>query len=54
MTELPGPAAAPLIPLEERTLIFYGDDLVAFEVMEADQPRVYVPLKVISDHLGLS
>ncbi len=44
----------PLIPTEERTLVFYGDDLIAFEVVESGQPRIYIPLKLISDHLGLS
>lgn len=46
--------SAPLVPTEERTLIFYGDDLVAFEVAEGENSKVYIPLKVISDHLGLS
>lgn len=56
MTTQPEPSAplVPLIPVEERTLIFYGDDLVAFEVMDGESPKVYVPLKVINDHLGLS
>lgn len=53
MTTPPEPSA-PLVPTEERTLIFYGDDLVAFEVVENEQPKVYIPLKLISDHLGLS
>jgi hypothetical protein len=50
----PSDTPAPLVPTEERTLIFYGDDLVAFEVAHGEQSKVYVPLKVISDHLGLS
>jgi hypothetical protein len=50
----PSDTHAPLVPTEERTLIFYGDDLIAFEVTYGEQSKVYVPLKVISDHLGLS
>jgi len=52
-SEKPAPLV-PLIPVEERTLVFYGDNLVAFEVLENEQPKVYIPLKLISDHLGLS
>jgi hypothetical protein len=52
-SETPSPLV-PLIPVEERTLLFYGDNLVAFEVLEGEQPKVYVPLKLINDHLGLS
>lgn len=40
-----------LVPVEQRTVAFYDDELVA---VLADNGQVYVPLRPISDYLGLS
>jgi hypothetical protein len=34
-----------LVPLEERTVDFYGDRIVAMLVSMGDQPEIYVPLQ---------
>ncbi len=44
----------PLEPVEERQIDFYGDDLTAVLVPAEPEPRIYVPIKPISDYLGLS
>ncbi len=46
--------AESLIPLEERTVDFYGDALVAVLVRVHEQPEIYVPLRPICDYLGLN
>jgi hypothetical protein len=43
-----------LVPLEERSVDFYGDTLVAALVRIDDQPVVYVPVRPLCDYLGLS
>ena len=43
-----------LVPVEEKTVIFYGDELVAVRVpAEEGAPGIYVPLKPIADNIGL-
>ncbi|MBP6802515.1 MAG: ORF6C domain-containing protein [Chloroflexi bacterium] len=43
-----------LIPVEQRTVVFYDDEITAV-VVENDQGRtVYVPVRILCDHLGLS
>ena len=46
--------AGSLIPLEERTVDFYGDALVAALVRVHEQPEIYVPLRPICEYLGLN
>ena len=43
-----------LIPIEERQIDFYGDDIIAVLVKVGGQRLVYVPVRPISDHLGLA
>lgn len=47
------PAGEGLVPVEERVVEFYGDELVAVLVMTGEQPAIYVPLKPIADNMGL-
>lgn len=44
-----------LVPIEERQVDFYGDDITAalVEVGNKDQPQIYVPLRPLCDYLGL-
>lgn len=44
----------PLIPVEEKTVDFYGDTITAALVEVEDREEVYVPLRPICDYLGLS
>ena len=50
----PTQEAAPLIPVEERAIEFYEDNLTAVAVEVEGRRRVYVPLRPICDYLGLS
>jgi hypothetical protein len=43
-----------LVPVEEKTVIFYEDRLTAIVVQTSGQPQVYVPLRPICDHLGVA
>ena len=43
-----------LVPVEERTVIFYDDELTAVLVHTADEDQVFVPLRPLCDHLGVS
>jgi hypothetical protein len=45
---------AVLVPVEERIVAFYEDELMAVAVQAGGERRVYVPIKPISDYLGLS
>src|SRR6476620_3340876 len=45
---------AALVPLDERQIDFYGDEIVAVLVEEGGQATVYVPLRPLCEHLGLS
>jgi hypothetical protein len=42
-----------LVPLAEKQVEFYGDELMAVLVNIDSQPEIYVPVKPISDALGL-
>jgi hypothetical protein len=43
-----------LVPVEERQVEFYGDELMAVLVDDDGHQEVYVPIKPISDALGLA
>lgn len=43
-----------LVPVEEKQVEFYGDDIIAALVEVDNKQQVYVPIKPISDYLGLS
>jgi hypothetical protein len=43
-----------LLPLEEQTVTFYGDEITTALVDIDGHLRVYVPIKAISDYLGLA
>lgn len=43
-----------LVPVEQKTVVFYGDELMAVMVMIEGQNRVFVPLRPICDFLGVS
>jgi hypothetical protein len=43
-----------LVPIEQRTIVFYEDQILAAVIEEAGQRQVYVPVKPISDYLGLA
>lgn len=43
-----------LVPVQQRRVDFYSDDIVAVVVEEGSQPQVYIPLRPIVEYLGLS
>lgn len=43
-----------LVPVQQRQVDFYGDDIVAVVVEEGSQPQVYIPLRPIAEYLGLN
>ncbi len=43
-----------LVPVDQRQVDFYGDDLVAVLVEEAGHRRIYVPLRPICAYLGVT
>lgn len=43
-----------LIPVEERIVDFYGDQISAVLVDVDDQQQVFVPLRPICDYLGVA
>lgn len=43
-----------LVPLEERTVDFYGDRIVAMLVSMGEQAEIYVPLRPLCEYLGLN
>jgi len=47
-------ADAALVPLEERSIDFYGDALVAVLVEVNDRSQVYVPVRPLCAYLGLA
>lgn len=52
MSDQSQPAA--LVPIEQRQVDFYGDNITAALVQVGDEaPQVYVPLRPICDYLGL-
>jgi hypothetical protein len=42
-----------LVPIEEKTVLFYEDEIIAVAVEEEGERRVYVPMRPISEYLGL-
>ena len=51
MDDETAPPEQALVPVREQTVDFYGDELIAVEGPDA---RIYVPLHLICDYLGLS
>lgn len=47
-------ASIALVPVQQRQVDFYGDEIVAVVVDEGEQPQVYVPLRPIVEYLGLN
>lgn len=45
---------ATIVPIREQQVNFYGDTIYAVLVRVGDEERVYVPIKPISDALGLA
>lgn len=43
-----------LVPVEQRTIDFYGDEIIAVLVKEERRQQVYIPIRAICDYLGLS
>lgn len=43
-----------LVPVEQRTIDFYGDEILAVLVKEERRQQVYIPIRSICDYLGLS
>ena len=43
-----------LAPVDERVVDFYGDELTAVLVREAEREEIYVPVRPIADYLGLT
>jgi hypothetical protein len=42
-----------LIPVEQRSVDFYGDEITAVLIEEDEQRKVFVPVRPICDYLGL-
>ena len=44
-----------LVPVEERTVEFYGDEVIAVAIIDEEtaERRVYVPMRQIAEHMGL-
>jgi hypothetical protein len=49
----PNQEVAPLIPVEERAIEFYEDNITAVAVEVEGQRRVFVPVRPVCEHLGL-
>lgn len=43
-----------LVPIDERTIDFYGDEIAGVIIEEGGERRIYVPVRPICDYLGLS
>lgn len=43
-----------LVPLEQRQVIFYADEITAVLVEVGDRQEIYVPIRQICDYLGLA
>lgn len=43
-----------LVPLEEKQVDFYGDELMAVLIHEDDQQEIYIPVRPIAENLGLT
>jgi hypothetical protein len=42
-----------LVPISQKEVVFYGDTLVAVMVQIDQEPEIYIPVRPISDALGL-
>lgn len=42
-----------LVPFEQRTIEFYGDELLALMIDQVGKPAVYIPVRPICDYLGV-
>lgn len=42
-----------LVPFEQRTIEFYGDELLALMIDQVGKPAVYIPVRPICEHLGV-
>lgn len=42
-----------LVPFEQRTIEFYGDELLALMIDQDGKPAVYIPVRPICEHLGV-
>lgn len=47
-------AGQALKPIEEKTVLFYEDELTAVLIREGDRSEIYVPVRPIADYLGLT
>ncbi|MEJ2750419.1 MAG: phage antirepressor N-terminal domain-containing protein, partial [Anaerolineae bacterium] len=43
-----------LMPVEQKQVLFYEDEITAVLVRQDQQYRVYVPVRPICDYLGIS
>ncbi|NKQ35705.1 MAG: hypothetical protein HF973_08835 [Chloroflexi bacterium] len=43
-----------LVPVEQRSVDFYGDEVTAVLIEENDRRQIFVPVRSICDYLGLS
>ena len=43
-----------LVPIEERQVEFYGDELTAVLIQEGDRQEIYVPIRPITEYMGLA
>ncbi|NJO07151.1 MAG: hypothetical protein HC876_17460 [Chloroflexaceae bacterium] len=43
-----------IVPHEERTIDFYGDEIVSFLVRHRNEPRIYVPVRPLCGYIGLT
>lgn len=43
-----------LVPVEQREIDFYGDEITAVLVEEGDRQMVFIPIRPICDYLGLN
>jgi hypothetical protein len=43
-----------LVPIDERAIDFYGDEVMGVIIEEGGERRIYVPVRPICDYLGLS
>ena len=43
-----------LVPVQQRQVDFYGDEIVAVMIDEGEESQVYVPLRPIVEYLGLT
>ena len=43
-----------LIPLEQKQVLFYDDEVTAVLVQLGDEQQIYIPLRPICEYLGLN